>query len=421
MKKLISVEKFAIALFLASAVLGYVISIGKLYLFHLVAVMIVGLMFSGYLRVYAQTFLATKALLLFFAYAVLTLLWAPNFKNGIYVLFYFANAFFIIFILINFSQTKEKLNFIFKVLSIFFLLNFFIGLLETTGYFRLPMSPYYGLSFTKPSGFNSNLNNFGFVFLAIFPFLFLYPQRLAKFISTILAVWFAFKLESKGFFLGLIAFFVFYFFWEIKKKSTWRWIALLGFMAFIMLLFSIVLMKDIQLNNSVFSTFSQIERGVDLMRSEEIEARDSTGVRSFMYIYGLQELASSYGRGTGAAGVGSKLAIDTELFGEDKDLFSFHNFFLEMLIDYGVLPFAIIMFGYFRLINKLKKYSAKANDTLLGYYAKASALSLLTILPASISPSSIIYVFAFWLVIGFSIATSNLITKNNSMFLEDAK
>ncbi len=53
--------------------------------------------------------------------------------------------------------------------------------------------------------------------------------------------------------------------------------------------------------------------------------------------------------GLGVASVGSQLASETSLFDEDKDIFSFHNFFLEMLVDIGIIPFFIIMLAYLRL------------------------------------------------------------------------
>lgn len=144
---------------------------------------------------------------------------------------------------------------------------------------------------------------------------------------------------------------------------------------------------------------------MNLAKSSDIKAEDSTSVRAAMYLYGVKELFASHGLGLGTAGVGSQLASETSLFGEDKDIFSFHNFFLEMLVDIGVIPFVIIMLAYLKLAFSLIKKSRYKIDKKLSYMAKACGLSLLTIIPASIAPSSIIYVFTFWMVIGFSIAT----------------
>lgn len=404
----LSIGKLLTGIFLFSAVLGYVLSYQKIYLFHVVAVLYFLSMVLGFIKVRKSSFKTMQYIFLFLGYVIISMLWAPSLVNGLYYIFYFICATTIIFVVVNYAQDINKLNFIFKVLAVFFLLNFFVGLLETTGLFRLPASPYYGSFNTRPSGFNSNLNNFGFVFLAIFPFLFLYPSKVAKATATLLAAWFAFKLESKGFFLGLLAFYFCFFLVEIRKKRTWHLITGLGITTLIASFFLVFMLENVNLNNRIFSTFGQIERGVDLILSKDIEAKDSTGVRSSMYLYGVQELISSYGVGLGAAGVGTKLANETDLFGTDKALFSFHNFFLEMLIDFGIIPFLLIMYGYLKLVRKLLSISKYKNNIRFSYYAKASALSLLTIIPASISPSSIIYVFTFWLVVGFSLSITKI-------------
>lgn len=410
----LSIGKLLTGIFLFSAVLGYVLSYQKVYLFHVVAVLYFLSMVLGFIKVRKSSFKTMQYIFLFLGYAIISMLWAPSLVNGLYYIFYFICATTIIFVVVNYAQDINKLNFIFKVLAVFFLLNFFVGLLETTGLFRLPASPYYGSFNTRPSGFNFNLNNFGFVFLAIFPFLFLYPSKVAKATATLLATWFAFKLESKGFFLGLLAFYFIFFLVEIKKKRTWHLITGLGITTLIATFFIIFILENVNLNNRIFSTFGQIERGVELMVNSSADSSDSTGQRSTAYTFGLQELFNSYGVGRGVAGVTTNL-INKNVYKEsngvcslERGQCSFHNFFLEMLIDFGIIPFLLIMYGYLKLVRKLLSISKNKNNIMFSYYAKASALSLLTIIPASISPSSIIYVFTFWLVVGFSLSITKI-------------
>lgn len=411
MEKNISIDKAMMAMFLASAVLGYVVGIGKLYFFHIISLVCVFCMFLGYIKVTRYALKSIFPLFLLIIFAVFSLLWAPNIKTGSYIIFYLINGCFIVFSIVNFSERLEKLDFAFKVLAVFYSLNFFVGLVETTGLFRLPVSPYYGLNDTRPSGFNSNLNNFGFVFLAVFPFLFLYRNNLVKLLAIVLAIWFAFKLESKGFFLGFILFFLLLVLIEIKNIRAWRWIFGLSISALLLSVIVGLMIEDLNLNNRIFSTFNQIGRGIELIKNNTLTQQDSTGFRAYMYGYGIQELIKSYGLGLGVAGVGSKLAVDAAFLGLEKDFFSFHNFFLEMLIDFGVIPFTLLILGYLILINQLISISKKVKNQQLKYYTKASALSLLLILPASISPSSIIYIFTFWLIIGFSLASLRLARK----------
>jgi len=359
----------------------------------------------AFISIRKQAVKAMTVPILFFVFLCISLLWTPNIKNGFYFVFYFFCGYTIIFAMVNYVTDMGKLNLIFKTLAIMFSLNFFIGLLETTGYFRLPASPYYGLDHARPSGFNSNLNNFGFVFIAVFPFIFIHPRRSVKFLGALLALWFTIKLESKGFFLGLVIFFGLFFLLRVKYKSTWRWVGL-GLVGVIVLAMFLALgTTKINFNNRAFTAFDQIERAVNLAKSYDISAQDSTSIRTAMYLLGIQELSKTYGTGLGAAGIGSKLASETDFFGEDKEMFSFHNFFLEMMVDMGVIPFFVVMVAYIKLALANLKAAKRIKDKNLFFYNKASGLALLTIIPASISPSSIIYVFTFWLVIGFAIAT----------------
>ena len=409
---IISIHTITVSLLMVTAVFGYVVSYEKLYAFHLVLATYWVLIFTANIPIKKQAIKALVAPLLFLVFMCLSLLWAPNIKNGLFFIFYFLCGYTIVFSLVNFANDMHRLNLIFNTLAFFFALNIFVGLLETTGYFRLPVSPYYGLEHTRPSGFNSNINNFGFVFIVIFPFLVLHPSRFVRVIGTLIALWFTFKLESKGFFLGLFLYVCLYFIFQIKKKTTWLWMLLgvLSGLFFVLLL--VVNSIEINLTNRSFTAFEQVGRAVDLVKTGDIVAQDSTSIRAAMYITGVQELVNTYGLGLGVAGISSKLASESNFFGDDKDIFSFHNFFLEMLVDLGIIPFIFIMFFYIKLALSNIQASKKVKNKKLSYFNKASGLSLLTIIPASISPSSIIYVFTFWLVIGFSI-TAYLVARNH--------
>lgn len=405
--RFISVHQFIIMLFLISAVLGYVISIGKLYLFHIVTAFILVLILLGVVKVRVSTLRAVKYPFIFLLYSTLTLLWTPNIVNGLYYVFYLICGFSILFIVNNYVVGKVQLDFTYKVLTIFFLLNFLIGLLETTGYFRLPV-PNRAVSSeilgSRPTGFNDNLNNFGFVFLIIFPYLYIYPKKIIKYISLVVLLWFTIKLQSKGFLVASIFFFIFYFLVNIEKKSFWYKTLFTAIL--IVILYSLIgfFFNDTFSNNRAFSAFEQIERGMDLIRRGSSNPQDSTSVRSFMYYYGFLELIKSHGLGLGLAGIATVLAQNFNFFVMDTDIYSFHNFFLEMLIDLGIFPFLFIMYSYWKVISKNLKISKRSLDNKMRYYSKASALSLLVAIPASISPSNIIYVFPFWLVLAFALS-----------------
>lgn len=402
---IISLHKFIVSILLISAVFGYVIGIEKLYLFHLFLVIYWFFVLISYIHIKSSVLNSIKIPLLFLLFMIISLFWSLNLNNGLRYLFYFLCGYTIVFAIINYAVDLNKQKFIFKILAIFFLLNFFIGLLETTGYFRLPMSPYYNIFSTYPSGFNSNLNNFGFVFIIIFPFMFLYPNNIIKVTSILLAIWFAISIGSKGFFLSLLYFFILIFFIDIKKISTWKFALNIGLFALLTIICLTLVFGNIELNNRIFSTFEQILRGFELFLNKDFSDKDSTGIRAYFYFRGFEELISSNGLGIGIAGIATTLANESNLYINNYEIISFHNFFLELLVDFGIIPFLIIIFSYLYLAIKNIKYSKITKNAKLSYFLKASGVSLFVILPASISPSSIIYIFTFWIVLGFSISS----------------
>jgi len=402
-------EDLIVAFFLASAVLGYVVSYEKLYLFHLASAFYLFSLFTSVVKLSRRKLASMQLLFLFYIYSAVSLVWSPDILNGLFFLFYFANGILIVFVIVNYAKTPEKLYFCFKTLSIFLILNFLVGFLETTGYFRLPVSPYFGKNHTWPSGFNSNLNNFGFVFIIIFPFFFLHRNKLVKLSALFLAIWFSYFLESKGYILSLSLLFCFFALTSLDGRSFFgifliSIICVLGFM-----IFNFSFLEEVFSSVRQFPALAQVGVGLELMAEGNIDTNDSTGTRAYFYLYGLREFFASYGLGLGIAGIGTILAENANTAAGGFSIISFHNFFLEMLIDFGFIPFFVMMYAYLWLIYKLYSDGRRSSNYMLGYFSKACGLSLLVALPASISPSSIIYVFTFWIVIGFSMAVYHLL------------
>lgn len=400
----VNLEKMLVGLLIISAVLGYVVSYQKLYLFHVVAIFYYLAVFLGLIKISKKSLKSISLFFFIFAYSIISLMWAPNIINGIYYLFYLVCGLTILIAITNYAQDMNRLYFVFKVAGSMLLINFFIGLLETTGHFRLPVSPY-ALSgtfsnvipgFSRPSGFNSNLNNFGFVFAITFPFLFLYPQKIISILSLFLLAWFTYNLQSKGFFLGVLVFFVAYFIVEIKRKSTLSILFLGGILSIIV---GMVYLEEITslFQGRIFTLFEQISRGIDLITSGEITPGDSTSTRALFYYTGLNLLYETYGLGLGLSGVTSILELQ-----ENKPI-AFHFFFLELLVDLGVLVFIIIVISYLYIITMLFKVKKESKGSER-YIFNASIYSLLILIPSSIAPSSIIYILSLWVILGFVIS-----------------
>jgi len=153
---------------------------------------------------------------------------------------------------------------------------------------------------------------------------------------------------------------------------------------------------------SLSSNFDELERMYGLfdhtallftlLLEGDIVANNSTTTRALIYHTGIHELIKSYGLGVGFGGIEYIVGA------------SFHSFFLQLLIDLGVIVFVILMALYFGLIIKLRSIYFYSRDPVFAYFSRASSLSLLLVIPASFAPSGIHYQLSFYLLIGFSLS-----------------
>lgn len=406
----LNIEKILVGLLIIGVILGYTVSYEKFYFFHFIAILYYLAVFLGVIKLKRSTFNSILILIILFFYCCLSLIWTPNYINGLTYIFYLLCGFTVVIAIVNYGKTQKDIDYIFKVTTIMLSINFMVGLIETTGYFRLPISPYaipgtfqnFISGFDRPSGFNYNLNNFGFVFAISFPFIFLYPNRMISFIGLVIMIWFVYKLQSKGFLLGIFVFFLAYVIGEIKRK---RFIYCLFIGATLILVIISFYLEQVSgiFQGRAFAVFNQISRGIDLIKTENITPQDSTSVRAYFYATGLTTLFNNYGLGAGISAIASQLGSWS-----GENITSFHFFFLELLIDLGIIPFTVLMCFYIKLIVQLFKRSKNTSNDLNKYYMRASGYSLITIIPASVAPSNTIYILTFWLLIGFSLATQKI-------------
>lgn len=404
----INYKRIYIFLFVSSAILGYCLGYGKLYAFHIFSLGYIASLALGFLTI-KKSALKILAPVIFIYICILI---SSIFKNSLLsytYLFYYTCAFLCLLFLANVTK-KENIFFAYKIIFLFLFINLLIGLGEGLGVFRLPMSPYssyfdlFGRNLSEvnpklialqganyPTGFNFNQNNYGFVVLIFFPYLYLHPNKVVRFISMPAIVFIAYSIGSKGFLLGILSFFMFYilFFLNLTRKII--------IIPFLFLLFIVVFLWGVDFDNRMWAAFSQIERGFSLMLEGRISPLDSTSERAYIYLLGVKELLSTYGFGVGVGGISEIL-----LFRGDT-VASFHFFFLEFIVDMGIFLGLFFFIFYYINIRRLI-YRSKIEEGFVAYLNKATALSLLVAVPASISPSSIIYILTFWIVLGFSLS-----------------
>lgn len=380
------IEEILVKSLVISGFIGPVLSMGKFYFFHFVLIIYYLLIFSNFIIFHSNTIKLIKFFSIFFIISFFSLFWSVNLIISLTYLFYFFCGFTIIFSIVNYSVDTTRIYNIFNILFFLLITNLLIGFFETFGYFRLIKSYDDYLDSLAPSGFFSNINNFAFIFSLSLPFLIFNRIFLVKAFGFIVSFWFLLFHPSKGYLLSIFLLFLFFLYRNTTNFTKF----------FVSLFFAVLIFIFYDFFNE--KLINEILRGVLMIRTGEFDEISSTGIRSFIYIYGLNALIDSYGVGLGLGG------IHASLVNLDIETTSFHYFFLEMLIDLGVIFFGVLFYLYCNIfISNINQTKYPVNHNI-NYLSQSSGYALFIAIFSSISPSSIIYILPFWIFLGFSIS-----------------
>lgn len=401
-----------------SAVLGPAISFNSLYFFHIVAaifVLLVGFkLFSG-----GRITVSRKILLLpvFFmgAYFFVSVLWHPSISTWLRYNIYFLLGIVCIVAVYQESSDLVSLSRVFRVMLAFVFLDLALGLVESFGWARFPISRYseYASYFgypakdfsvvseaggaaweVRPSGFNFNTNNFGFVLMIFSPFLLLKQSLTIKTIGFAVLVWLILSIDSKAHYLAFSIMLFAYFFWYVRLRFRLVFAVVVPLMC----IFLLVLDAPGIYYSTLGRSFDAIFNGAELLASGEFLTNDSTSIRAAIYMFGVQELIKTHGLGLGFGGV------EALLIQNNFDITTFHFLFLQLLVDLGVICFSVFSFFYVYLIFKLYKIFKSDRGNEISYFAGASSLGLIVAVPASIGPSATHYILPFYIFVGFALS-----------------
>ena len=417
-----------IKFFFISATIGVGISYSKLYLFHLIFLLVFIYYFSGKLNI-LKVILPTRFFIMLpamFTWFLATILWSLDRQASFLYVTYLLIGTGIVFIAVTFARDMQKQEFVYQAIALVVCTEIVASLLECTGYFRLPISPfsnylqYFGRDgadvksieqsllvnyLHTPCGFEWNPNNLACKMVIVLPFfLFLKKSwlRLFGIIGVIVLIAFS---GSRGAVLAatfeLIVFFILF------KKHNF----ILLLRNIIVILLILILMKFTGINFSDISfindSFSAIFAYIN---PESINSADSIGIRQQLIANGLDALWNTYGLGVGGgADVSMQIQYDNTFYDNnyDSQTTSMHNFWVELLVNGGLLFFVFFAIWYCRMTYQLFKISMLTKNNRLKYFSAASFLALMGFSIAVISTSSAIYFLPMYLLYGFSIATIN--------------
>ncbi len=408
--------------FMASAFIGVGISYGKVYAFHIVLVMALAFMFMNRkeIKPISLNSFSTIFPLILFAFFSSSLLWTGDLMNGIKYVVYLFFALSLIYLPSFLIKNTESLIKSLRLIGCLALVEMLIGLLESFSSFRFPISPYsqlihlFGRKYSipeglqldsikqllsTPTGFHWNPNNFATVMVLVLPFFFQCKNRLTKILASFLCSYLIFISNSRTAILALIIVALVSVVNSIELNSK-KLLAFLGSGIVIL----VCILNFTPLGNKVYEKSHHSIASVKALLFEYHLDNNSIGTRQKLMQNAFTEICENNYLGSG---VGSSHLAQIKYGKPHSDVTSIHNFWLEILVDGGLVIFLAYAYWYIILIRDLGKHYE--NSTLkLKKYARACSASLIGCAFMAFSCSSLIYFLPFWLLIGTSLLVLKL-------------
>jgi len=409
--------------FFCSVLLGSGIGFGSIYLFHLI--LLFTLIFWALLESKQFNLHAQNPRSIFFGFIVfmfiwyaMTLLWTMNIKYTLIYLFYILLGLSIVSFSIFWMSSKKLYAGIFRVLSITFIVHIVVCLLEIFTPFRLPTSPYsnYAFLFRRqtidiesiapeigrfmeivPTGFHGNPNNLAVAMAITLPyFLFLKNNGIVKFFGIIAILLIVISTGSKGSFLAILAGLIYYVFMRSKLYFTIIGIVVISS-------FTSISMNIEKLRNSDNPRIAEIGQTAEalslyLFSDYEESGGGSISKRQLLIRNGLDALWETWGLGVGG---GASKAVQEQ---NQSTITSMHNFWIEILVEGGVIFFFLFVIWYVSLIIKLNSIFRHSCSDFFRYHAASLTVSLIIFSVGCISASTAIYFLPMWLMFGLAIS-----------------
>jgi teichuronic acid biosynthesis protein TuaE len=419
-----------------SSVIGIAISYAELYLFHIIYCVVIlfsikHLIYNNYkidLNFFSRKYI--YFFLLFFGWYLLSIFWSINKFYTLQYLFYIFCGIGIVFTIIIKVNTKKNLVKVVRLMGIIFSFEIFFSLLESLTSFRLPISPFSNIvtffgrnkslqptldafalpsMIQSPTGFHWNPNDLAIAMILLVPFFLFYNREKIKWIAILSICIIIIMTSSRTVLLSLGILFIIYFLFYKKKLTTIILVLLLSTFFFNQL----QNMKESE--NPQISDIANIASSIQDIINNDLLIGESLSIRRELATNGINAFIKTYGLGVGGGG---SIAVQENVGGVDGRITSMHNFWLEILVDSG-LVFTMTFFLWYILLTKdLYKIGIESKSSYLRYLGKSISLSMIIFIPAAISASSVIYFFPMWLLFGIALATLEVSSKTTSQVPE---
>ncbi|MBN3554190.1 O-antigen ligase family protein [Fictibacillus nanhaiensis] len=410
---------FILSAFFGPALLNYNIGPFSLFPFRILFPLIVLIMLYLYFKdlVFTWNQLYTKKVLLLFVfwltYALTSLIWVKSLSQGVMDLIFLLMGIGIIVFMVSFANKQKKINTIYSIWMVSFLLILGMGVINHFFHIHLPISristanPIYSYI---PTSVFVNENDFAsFISLSIFFVLsaiLYYRSKFIKFIGLMLILISIYMLDITSSRANILAVFIGLGFWFVFLTETKSKIKLIFWGALGSGITSLLFFEKV---NAIFNAIYQLVLSLIVTSGSD---ETSTDIRlnllknSFIFL----ENTLGFGVGTG----NSEFFMKNYGVYPTGNIVNVHNWWVEILVNYGVVIFTLYCLIYLYLVKELFIINKDISEQSQLKLVSVSLLLAMVVFPlSSVSPSSQIALNYFWVLYGFVIAFINYYRVNN--------
>jgi len=375
-----------------------------LWVIGIVQVIMVGRLSVPHRKVFP--FLIFLGIWLLWAFA--SLLWAASKTDGIRgVIFLFTGSTIILFTLL-YLQTSEKLDHLYVLLICVYVALIPVGFWETLTGTHLPISRLYNTlrihQRYAPTTFFVNPNDYAAYIILSWPLLFTriqyskrWPFRIIGSMALISSWYLLFKTSSRAGYIAFLFQIIFWFLVIVRPRTQIRF-------TIIVLIITCLLLLTFPSKTTQIEHILQTQL-IEFNFEDFISTNASNMTRFNLLRNAFIFFCDSLGFGVGAGNV--DFYMEREGIFPTGQVYNTHNWWMELLANYGLLIFLGYLIFYITLLGRI---ALKYRHTITGMdkaLNTALQIALVGFLIVSVSPSSVMAFRPQWMLISFSLAYLN--------------
>jgi teichuronic acid biosynthesis protein TuaE len=346
-------------------------------------------------------------LLFWIVYAFLSLLWVKSISQGIMDLIFLSMGIGIIFFMVFLTTRKKHFHYLYIIWISSFVVILGIGVINHVLKIHLPISRIYTAnpiySYIPTSVFVNENDFASFISLSVFFILsgiLYFKNTIVRVAGIILILVSVYMLEVTSSRANILAVLIGLGFWFLLLTNTKLKITLLFWSSLGAGTFSILFFDKVEaLFNAVYQLVSSL---VVTSGSDET----STDIRINLLKNSMIFLQNTFGFGVGTGNSDFYMKNFAEY--STGNIVNVHNWWIEILVNYGVVIFTLYCLFYLYLLKELYVINRNIPEqSHLKLFSIALLLAMVVFPLSSVSPSSQIALNYFWVLYGFVIAFIN--------------